>query len=107
MGERVKWGYNKKRNASIEIPQRPRTLKSLSPNQVSINLKAFNHFSERFAPEKGLPRTLLKQGSLTYANDNIDSSAFLTCTNLESNIHRVHDVFLLKIARMSAITLLQ
>ena len=65
-----------------------------------MNKKAFAYFSERFKPEKNkMPEQMWKPGNVTYEVDTFN----LTSTNIESNIHRVHDVFMTKIKYLAAV----
>ena len=83
--------------ASLEIPKRPRKLSALSPNLM--NKKAFAYFSERFQPVTKMPETMWKPGNVTYESDTFN----LTSTNIESNIHRIHDVFMTKIKYLASV----
>lgn len=83
--------------SSLEIPKRPRKLVSLSPNLMNKN--AFAYFSERFQPETKMPQTMWKPGNVTYESETFN----LTSTNIESNIHRVHDVFMTKIKYLAEV----
>ena len=61
--------------------------------------KSFAFFSERFQPEAKLPDLRIKPSNVTFD----DSDTFLTSTNIDSNIHRVHDKFMMRLEYLAPI----